>query len=366
MKMHIINKILNEIYDPLKNHYHIYTDLNSWDLFKVSLTDNNGKIDKLKFDKRQKKSLELIKKILTIHGKQDIVQYLAKLASIEPRIQELQPWVRDHVVHAINTFLIGVYIFEKVNFPPFKGARFDYPFMWKLCGPTHDLGYPVEIAHNVKKSYVDEMNEYLDEIGSISPKLEPETYPKNLEKLCDKLNGNDLIQKRITEWALGIDIDDYYDWLKKKNKTDHGIISALSQLKVIEAMYYKVNPKRKNIDINKNNLNFNQKNFDLDIVSASTALFIHNIDLNYYGFSNKISFDLSPLAFLLYLCDTFQEWDRYSKNRPVYSGKDFDIICKHNEISLFVPEYIEDKIFAALYQRLSGLLIRVNGKIAVT
>ncbi len=364
--MHIIKKVLNDINDPLKNRYHIYTNADDWDLFKIPLAGNNDEIDKVKFDERQKKSLELIKKILTIHGKQDILKYLANLAIIEPRIQELQPRVRDHVVHAINTFLVGAYILEKVNFPSFKGARFDYPFMWKLCGPTHDLGYPVEIAHNLKKSYVNEMNDFLDEIGSPSPKLEPEIYPKNLEKLCGKLNGNDIIQKKITDWALGIDINNYYDWLKKKNKTDHGIISALSQLKIIEALYYKVNPNRKNKDINENNLNFNQKNFDLDIVSASTALFIHNIDLNYYGFSNKISFDLSPLAFLLFLCDTFQEWDRYSKNRPVYSGEDFDISCKHNEISLFVPEDIKDKIFAALYQRLSGLLVRVNGRIAVT
>jgi len=81
---------------------------------------------------------------LNVHGKEDIVQFLGNLASIEPNIQELQPWVRDHVVHAINTFLIGVYILEKANFPPFRGARFDYPFMWKLCGPTHDLGYPID------------------------------------------------------------------------------------------------------------------------------------------------------------------------------------------------------------------------------
>lgn len=364
--MHVIEKILNEIRYPLEDRYHIYIDFDDWKLFKEPLTDNAGNIDKSNFEKRQKKSLKLIKEILNIHGKEDIVKFLGKLASIEPLIQELQPWVRDHVVHAINTFLVGVYILEKVNFPSFRGARFDYPFMWKLCGPTHDLGYPVEIAHNLKKAFVDEMNSILDDINSPSPKLEPETYPQNLEKLCKNWDSNKIIQKRLTEWALGIDIEDYYDWLKKKNITDHGVISALSQLKVIEAMYYKINPKRKNDDINRNNLNFNQKNFDLDIVSASAALFVHNIDLNYFGFSNKINFELSPLAFLLFLCDTFQEWDRYSENRPVYSGKDFDLICNRNAISLFVPEEIEDKIYAALFQRLAGLQIRVNGRIAVS
>jgi len=364
--MHVIEKILNEIRYPLEDRYHIYIDFDNWKLFKEPLTDNAGNIDRSKFDERQEKSLQLIKEILSIHGKEKIVKFLGKLASIEPRIQQVQPWVRDHVVHAINTFLVGVYILEKVNFPPFRGSQFDYPFMWKLCGPTHDLGYPIEIGHNIKKDFVDEMNSILNEIDAPSPKLEPETYPKNLDKLCDNLDANEIIQKRLTEWALGIDIEKYYDWLKKKNKTDHGVISALSQLKVIEAMYYKINPNRQNDDINHCDLNFNQRNFDLDIVSASAALFVHNIDLNYYGFSNKIYFELSPLAFLLFLCDTFQEWDRYSENRSVYSGENFDVICNRNEISLFVPEELEDKIYGTLFQRLAGLQIRVNGRIAVS
>ena len=364
--MHLIEKILNEIGDTLDYRYHIQVDFDDWKLFKEPLINKSGKINKSKFEKRQKKSLEIIKKILNVHGKEDIVCFLGKLASIEPKIQELQPWVRDHVVHAINTFLIGVYILEKVSFPLFKGARFDYPFMWKLCGPTHDLGYPIEIAHNLKKPFIDEMNDILDKLNSPSPKLKPKNYPQNLEKLCDNWNANEIIQKRLTEWALGINTEDYYDWLKKKNKMDHGVISALSQLKVIEAMYYKINPKRKNENISQYNLNFNQRNFDLDIVSASAALFVHNIDLNFYGFSNKITFDLSPLAFLLFLCDTFQEWDRYAENRLVYSGEDFDIVCDNSEISLFVPGDLEDKIYAALFQRLSGLMVRVNGRIAVT
>jgi hypothetical protein len=238
--------------------------------------------------------------------------------------------------------------------------------MWKLCGPTHDLGYPIEIAHNIKRPFADEVNDILESINSPSPRVEPESYPKNLEKLCENRDATTIIQNRLTEWALGIDLEDYYAWLRTKNRTDHGVVSALAQLKVIDALYYNVNPKRRHEDINQGGLNFNQKNFDLDIVSASSALIIHNIDLNYYGFSNKISFDIAPLAFLLFLCDTFQEWDRYSENRPVYSGNDFDINCTHHSISLLVPEELEQKIFAALYQRLSGLMVRVNGRIAVS
>ena len=344
--------------------YLVGSDPRDWELLKKPLDENNGKINKSKFEERQKISIEIIREILDVHGKADIVKFLGELASIEPKIQELQPWVRDHVVHAINTFLLGVFILEKVNFPPFEG---DYPFMWKLCGPTHDLGYPVEISHNISvPSIIKKLNDILDTVGSSSPRVELELYPRNLSRLCGKLDANQLIQKRVTEWELGINIKKYYKWLKKESKTDHGVVSALAQLKVVDALYYKGNPKRKYIDmINENGFNLNQKYFDFYIVSASSALFIHNIDLNYRGFSNKISFKLAPIAFLLFLCDTFQEWDRYSENRPVYSGDDFDINCDLNSISLFAPEEIEDKICAALSQRLIGLPVKVNEKVAV-
>jgi hypothetical protein len=367
--MHIGEKILQDIQNALEDKYSIYISQDDWKLFKKPLLfDKNGEINRPTFEERQNKSVDIIKQILDIHGKADIVKFLGCLASIEPRIQELQPRVRDHVVHAVNTFILGVYILEKVIFPPFKGSRFDYPFMWKLCGPTHDLGYPIEIAHNIKLSFANEVNDVLKSLNSPSPRVDPELYPENLDKLCGNYDASEIIQKRLTEWALGIDIEKYYDWLRKKNRTDHGVVSALAQLKVIDALYYKINPNKAYRDINQNGLNYNQKNFDLDIVSASSALFIHNIDLNYYGFSNKIAFNITPLAFLLFLCDTFQEWDRYSenKNRPVHSGDDFDINCSHNSISLFVPEELEQKVFAALYQRLSGLLVRVNGRIAVS
>ncbi|VAW33077.1 hypothetical protein MNBD_CPR01-98, partial [hydrothermal vent metagenome] len=260
---------------------------------------------------------------------------------------------------------LGVYILENINFPKFNSARFEPPFIWKLCGPTHDLGYPVEIAHAIRAPFADEVNNILDSINSPSPKVVPDLYMPGLDKLCDNRNANDIIQNRLADWGIGIDIKEYYSWLRQKNRTDHGVVSALVQLKLIDAMYFYANPQKEYKDIKKNGLNYNQKNFDLDIVSACSALFIHNIDRNYSGFSNKISFNIAPLAFLLYLCDTFQEWDRYSDNRPVYSGHDFGIDCDKDSISLFVPDTLEDKIIGALYQRLTDLRVTVNGRIAV-
>jgi len=363
--MHIVKKMLREIDRPLRDRFNVNINKADWELFTEPLTDNFGNIDFKKFLSRQQKSIKIIKQILEYHGKERIVRYLAELATIEPKIQDLQPWVRDHVVHAINTFVLGAYILEKIKTPSFRGLRFDYPFAWKLCGPTHDLGYPIEIARNVQNPFVDKFNSFLSDLNSASPKITADIYPENLNKLCGMIDSNDLIQDRINDWALGINLEDYYDWLKTKNRTDHGVISALAQLKLLDAMYQKANPNRDNIDIEMSGFNFNQSNFTQDIITASSAIFIHNIDLTYYGFSNKINFELSPIAFLLYLCDSFQEWDRYSKKKNVFSGNDFNIKCRSSRILLSVPDELEDKVFTALHQRLCGFTVKVNDRVAV-
>lgn len=373
-KMHITEKILEEIESEFPQYF-IFVSPTEWDLFKKPLVLNkNGSPKKQHFMKRQEKSIKIIEKILKEHGKEEIVKFFGELAQIEPRIQSLQPRVRDHIVHAINTFLLGVYIHEKVELSHIvHGKRYDFLFMWKLCGLTHDLGYPIEIAQNIENQFLNKVNDILGEINVPSPSIESELYPRGLDKLCDYSDAKQLIQNQLYEWKLEIKIGDYFKWLRQKNKTDHGVIGALTQLKIIDASYYKENPKKMHTEISgKDYLNYNQDNFDLDIVSASSALFIHNIDLEYKGFSKKITFQEAPLAFLLYLCDTFQEWDRYSEKREMYSGNDFDINCTPESISLSVPEKLLEKkketdknIIDKLRTRLSGLHIEVNGQTAV-
>ena len=360
--MHIGKKILQEIESTLKNEYSVNLPPDVWQVFECPLVLHDDK----QFKDRQAKAIQVIDSILKYHGKGDIVPFLAELARIEPRIQELQPCVRDHVVHAVNTFLLGVYILRDINFPQGGRTRYGSSFMWKLTGPTHDLGYPIEIARNIQKPFWDKLNDILGSLNVPSPRVAQDAYPENLEALCNNVNGHTLVQDRLNEWALGIDVFQYYAWLKQENRTDHGVIGALAQLKVWDAVYQKNNPNRRREDILVGGLNFNEENFALDIVLASAALFVHNIDRSYSGFKSKINFRIAPLAFLLFLCDTFQEWDRYSKHGEVLSGEEFDIDCCGNSICLVVPEQLEVKISDTLNHRLTGLRVEVNGRLALS
>jgi hypothetical protein len=183
--------------------------------------------------------------------------------------------------------------------------------------------------------------------------------------LCNERSASESIQARLKEWSIGIDVEDYFGWLRAKNRTDHGVISALAEMKIIDALYKRRNPSRKTEDIIFENLNFNELNFTQDITSACSAIFLHNIDPTYKGFSEKVNFKVAPLAFLLILCDTFQEWDRQSENRRVFSGEDFDIRCSAKSISLFVPKVLEKKMAAVLSKRLSGLKVSINKELVV-
>ena len=211
IEMHIGKKILADI-SPVLDEYYLFGALNTykWRLFTRPLAATVKKIDVKRFEKRQREALRIIHAILKPHGKALLGEAVAQVADVEPKVQDLQNWVRDHVVHALNTFLLGVYILKRVEFPSVQ-QRYKPRFRWKLTGPTHDLGYPIEIAGNIQKRYLDAIEGEIDRhrSRSPSPKVQQEAFPENLGALCFSRSGHDLIQGRLDDWGLGIDVFDY-------------------------------------------------------------------------------------------------------------------------------------------------------------
>ena len=75
---------------------------------------------------RQSLAIDIITHIMQAHGKQDLYETLAELARDELGIRVLEPWVRDHVVHALNCFILGILINEYF-FKPYHGQNVE-PF----------------------------------------------------------------------------------------------------------------------------------------------------------------------------------------------------------------------------------------------
>lgn len=284
------------------------------------------------FDERQKTSIGIIEDIMETHGKEKLLKYVVELAKVEQGIRKLEPWVRDHVVHALLSFILGIYIKEQF-LQPLSGICVD-DFPWKLAGLFHDVGYPSQIAKDILVPFTGKINEIKTELNVQSKDIIFKVVPVGLENLQNDLNSFDLIQNRIDEWELEIDIKEEYHQMIGSGNVCHGIISSLSILYVIDLMYQKYNPERKYKDIYRSdNTNWNQKCFERDIISACSAIYIHNLPKRCFD-SAKIDRLKAPVAFLLRLSDCLQDWERPSKNSNGYSATKFDVKIDNKQLIL--------------------------------
>lgn len=276
----------------------------------------------------------LIKNLVELHSKQDLVKQIVELYAVESATMKLTN-KRNHVIHAVNTFLLGIYINHK-----FLNNQVDL-FQWKLSSLFHDIAYPLEISQKI-------INRYFEQVSIIKNNLGIENYnptinlvPQNIDKLTNNVSAFDLLQQRVYEWDINVNIKKRYDDMINTNKLCHGIISSLTVLFLIDLMYQKNNPQRKNENIEVDGSNWNQENFIRDIVSSCSAIYFHNLhpDSFFKNCKNK-----SKLAYLLKLSDELQNWDR-EKMPKGDSPENYDIQVQQNQLIFKVSNHDrKDKI----------------------
>ena len=283
-----INKTLGEYF---RNNNSISDELNNDEI--VEFLDANTPE---KYELAQK----LIKDLIKPHSKNELYSHIIELYEVENATMKLTG-KRDHTIHALNTFLLGLYINDnyldnKVNM-----------FQWKFAALFHDIAYPIEISQQIIKNYLDKVNTIKSElhIENFNPIFN--LVPNNFEKLTNNKNSFEYIQKRVYEWGLDVNVQKRYADMISSNQICHGIISALTVLYLIDLMYQRNNPKRNN----SYHAGWEQKNFEIHIVSACSAIYLHNSKV----FTN-ISKNKAVLPYLLKLCDELQNWDRPDKNMP--------------------------------------------------
>lgn len=321
-------------------------------------------MSKRNFEYLQKEAITIIGKIMAFHGKQAIADHLEQLAEIEYATLILQPHARDHVVHALRTFLLGIYINELFlgqNYPNKKVSG----FQWKLAGLFHDIGYPLEISENILRSLFKKIvhtqhsilnnnvksdNNILSQIGKTGPTASFfHISTKGIEKLTKEKNALNLIDSQLKRWELDIDVQKAFNEMSKA-KTCHGILSSLMMLNIIDLVYDKYNPDRGNGDflIPHTNLSCNQEYFINDIIPACTAIFLHNLDYHYFT-NTKIDRNKAPIAFLLKLSDCLQDWERSTiNNKKGYPSSGYQILIRDSKLFFSAPQDRKDKIMKEL------------------
>lgn len=274
-------------------------------------------------DANYKLAEQIIKKLVKKYDKDKLNSIIAELYKVESATMRITT-NRDHVIHSLNTFLLGLcinkyYLNNKVDI-----------FEWTLAALFHDIAYPAKISQDIIRSYLEKMSAIKKDldIESFDPVIN--LIPKNFEKLTNNKNAFGYIQKKIYEWELDVNVQEIYDDKICSNNLCHGMLSALTVLYLVDLMYQK-------------NSWWNQENFKNHIVPACSAIFLHNLEDDAF---KKIDKTIAPLPYLLKLCDELQNWDRPSKKMPHGdSPENYDIDIKENEIIFMVKtEGVKKKI----------------------
>lgn len=313
------------------------------------------------FLERQHKAIQIIEGIMTVHGKEELFHHMVELARVEHGIRELEPWVRDHVVHAVLSFILGIYLNEKF-LGPVIGTKVN-KLQWKLAGLFHDVGYPAQVAKDILKPFVGTINRIKRKLGISTADVYFKIVPVGLENLTNGLNSFNLIQERLNGWGLQIDAKKEYDSMINSGRICHGIISSLAILYVIDLMYQKYNPERVSSDVytETTNINWNQTYFECDVVSACSAIYVHNLPSRCFVRA-QIDPLKTPVAFLLKLADCLQEWERPSLLRPLgFPTTRFDIETHNGQLifSANIPRNKKNNMSRGISSCLANSDIRI-------
>ena len=271
------------------------------------------------------------------------IDLLDVLKNYEENAAVLTNKQRDHYVHSVNVFILGLCIYagnaryraafdqtvmDKAAYPySYDTKNEEFFYRWGLASLFHDVGYPVEIVGKQVNEFIDFTTRVVKGEKKVNVELTferfgefnqiPEILPKREFTQCydayyedsvyiDMLKPVDLLAHKL-HTALGADLktakfalDDFVNVMARFGFIDHGYFSAIIVLKwygyLIQSARYK------------------PEYFFWPVLDSASAILLHNC---YKNMMRKKPFSLGPLApethpvaYLLILCDELQEWNR--------------------------------------------------------
>ena len=216
---------------------------------------------------------------------------------------------RDHVVHTLYTFLLGIYLWNAC--PPLREKLEENPqapLIWAMTATCHDLGYPFELFVVNLLSQLQELAPYSPDEAPILPRIKDLGKPRDVSYW--QLISRQLWPDLDTDPPLLEIMFDAKSQNRKAHLLDHGIISALLWLALVAKVNDQLAPPHG----------------PAWVLEAAGAMAAHNLretDLRTAaekGGTKKVPslhLDRQPFAILLALCDCLQEWDRMAAARHV-------------------------------------------------
>ena len=267
---------------------------------------------------------------------------LDTLRKYEENASVLTDKQRDHYVHSVNVFLLGLAIYAKNPHYQdifiqnccsdsalsclFTTKNEEFFYRWGIASLFHDVGYPAEISVNqVGKFFnlitsVDTDNQLkvqlsvddfkrLNCIAQLPNTDYSESYSARyqLEDKLDLFKPTDILAHKL-HLAFNLDLyeikealDSYMADCAKLGFVDHGFYSSLIVLKWYGHL---LQIAGKNPEI-----------FYYQIADCASAILLHNYYKNFLRENKRFNHgpmkvEEHPLAWMLILCDELQEWNR--------------------------------------------------------
>ena len=324
---------------------------------------------------------------------------LDTLRDYEERAATLIEKQRDHFVHSLNVFILGLAIyagnrnyraaFEKAIMTPGKfpenlpTAQEEFFFRWGLAALFHDVGYPVEIISNQMSRFLRFVTDADQDrsLGEVKAHLEFENFrrfnsiaevlPKKAftrafydehdsSVYVDLLQPIDLLAQRIHQ-TLGVDmvpiknkLDLYHAEMAKNGFVDHGYYSAIIVLKWYGYLIQTTGQE--------------PLRFYHAIVDSACAILLHN----YFSRTLVDAFSLppmepeqNPIAYLLMFCDEMQDWNRAAygileKFRTQINSANIQIDDERFSISYYAKKGIIPRVFVESKNKLFSRILNLD------
>ena len=249
---------------------------------------------------------------------------------------------RDHYVHSVYVFALGLAIYQsnenyRNTFNDFyvpdgegeererKAAHYFLEY-WGLCSLFHDIGYPFELAFELVMSYYECDSQGV--ASSSGKKRGDELYPAYCG--AEKFTRMDFdIRKRIKA-LYSVDFRSLDELLAHDIVTKLGTDCPLSKRKLTQIIRQKPSSPRKNgffmdhayfsagLLFHRLSDSIGASGLQQGHIDALSAILLHN-SLFQHQIRKKsgkaLTKDRHPLAFLLMLCDELQCWDRTAYGR---------------------------------------------------
>lgn len=318
-------------------------------------------------------------------GKNPFLGLTEKIKQYEENAGKLIDYQRDHYVHSVNVFLLGLSIYSENKkyqkyFNDYALNKSIYPdsydtndeeffYRWGLASLFHDIGYPIEITLKQANKYFDFVWCYPEKNRSNRrsfielphfdkfiwlPKLKPsakhskEFYKKYPHiKLLPNNDSVSLLSEylatRLGASAKSIKkgMELFIKSMRRDGFVDHGFYSAV----IMSRWYYCLLKTTK----------WNPAYFYYAILDSASAILMHNYHKNVlmkkpFRFG-PLKVSQHPIAYLLILSDEIQDWNRkaYGENDRPVCRKKIGLLVNDSELKISYKKrsanYIRNKSF---------------------